>query len=73
MLYYFISYFQSKRHKIMVYECELGDLLRQKSIDPHFSDNKNFYSPIARFEPTIRGWEMGKLLIYGLIEMLKQE
>lgn len=27
-------------------------------IDPHFSDNKNWISPIARFEPTREGWEL---------------
>ena len=30
----------------------------QKSIDPHFSENKKFFSPIARFEPTLEGEEM---------------
>lgn len=42
--------------KIMVYECTLNDLLNQKLIDPHFCDNKDYFSPIARFEPTERGW-----------------
>ncbi len=42
--------------KILVFKCELEDLLKQKLIDPHFSDNKNFISPIARFEPTEEGW-----------------
>jgi hypothetical protein len=32
----------------------------QKIIDPHFSDNKNFYSPIARFVPTDDGWRMAE-------------
>ena len=35
------------------------DLIKQKTIDPHFSENKDFYSPIARFEPTEDGWDMG--------------
>ncbi len=42
--------------KIMVFNCKLRDLLKQKLIDPHFSDNENFISPIARFEPTEQGW-----------------
>lgn len=43
--------------KVLVFEkCRLEDLEKQKYIDPHFSDNKNFLSPIARFEPTQRGW-----------------
>ena len=32
-------------HKIMVYECCLNDLIKQKIIDPHFTDNKNYFSP----------------------------
>ncbi len=44
--------------KVLVFEnCKLINLLNQKQIDPHFSDNKKFLSPIARFEPTERGWE----------------
>jgi len=33
-------------------------LKKQGMIDPHFSDNKEMLSPIARFEPTPRGWKM---------------
>ena len=58
-------------HKIMIFECTYESLLKQMSIDPHFSDNPNFHSPIARFEPTKRGWEMGKLLVHTMIEILK--
>ena len=44
--------------KILVYEnVSLDDLKSQKSIDPHFSENKKYYSPIARFEPTEKGWK----------------
>jgi len=42
--------------KIMVYECTLDELMKQKLIDPHFCNNDNYFSPIARFEPTERGW-----------------
>jgi len=42
--------------KIMVYECTLDDLKKQKLIDPHFCNNRNYFSPIARFEPTKQGW-----------------
>jgi hypothetical protein len=45
--------------KILVYEgWQIKNLLAQKLIDPHFSENKNFISPIARFEPTDKGWSM---------------
>ena len=36
-------------------------------IDPHFSDNAQFHSPIARFVPTEKGWEMGKMLIERML------
>lgn len=43
--------------KILVYEnFTLFKLLQQGQIDPHFSDNSFLHSPIARFEPTERGW-----------------
>lgn len=43
--------------KILVYEnMTLPMLKKQKKIDPHFSENKEFKSPIARFEPTEDGW-----------------
>jgi hypothetical protein len=52
--------------KIMVYERNDGlnhiqSILRinEGALDPHFGVNPDFISPIARFEPTDRGWEMG--------------
>lgn len=42
--------------KILLFKCKLNDLKKQKLIDPHFSNNKKFISPIARFEPTIDGY-----------------
>lgn len=45
--------------KILVYKnTTLEDLIKQKSIDPHFSNNKKYKSPIARFEPTDEGLRM---------------
>ena len=45
--------------KILVFEdCNINMLTAQKLIDPHFSNNKSYYSPIARFQPTKKGWEM---------------
>jgi len=54
--------------KVLVFECRLNDLLNQKLIDPHFSENKNFISPIARFEPTKRGIDWAIDFITTLIE-----
>ena len=42
--------------KILVFKSTIEKLLKQKLIDPHFSENKKFISPIARFEPTKEGW-----------------
>jgi hypothetical protein len=56
--------------KIMLYEdATLVGLKRQKILDPHFSSNKKFHSPVARFEPTEYGWQMAQ----GLIKILKGE
>lgn len=55
-----IKYLDCKNYegmKILVYEnMTLLRLIKQKLIDPHFSENKEYASPIARFEPTERGW-----------------
>lgn len=52
--------------KILMFEnVSMAGLMGQKLIDPHFFPNNNnfkFKSPIARFEPTDRGWEMAKKL-----------
>lgn len=51
-------------NKILLYKgVDLTSLLSQGSIDPHFSENKNYYSPIARFEPTDNGWNMALSII----------
>lgn len=50
--------------KIMLYEgLKFSDLQSYKHWDPHFSNSEKFKSPIARFEPTLRGWDMGLLLM----------
>jgi hypothetical protein len=50
--------------KILLYKgVTLADFDRQGSIDPHFSENPKFASPIARFVPTQTGWEMGKCMM----------
>jgi len=47
--------------KILVFEGVTAKSLRgQKLIDPHFSKNSKYLSPIARFEPTDRGWKMAE-------------
>lgn len=53
--------------KVLVYDgVTLGQLHAQGSLDPHFSDNAERISPMARFEPTERGWALA-LQVAGLI------
>ena len=50
-------------NKILVFKgVTLKKLLRQKRIDPHFSRNKKYISPFARFEPTKEGLKFAKEL-----------
>lgn len=50
-------------NKVMVYKgCTLKDLKEQKLIDPHFSDVEEKFSPFARFEPTMYGWKIAKIV-----------
>lgn len=52
-------------NKILVYiNCTIDDLYTQGSIDPHFSDNENYISPIARFIPTDMGWKMAEFFVH---------
>jgi hypothetical protein len=55
-------------NKILVYNnLTMPELLKQKTIDPHFSNNKKFHSPFARFEPTKAGWKQAcKLAVFRL-------
>jgi len=41
--------------KVLVYDVDYENLLRQKEFDPHFSESRKLYSPIARFEPNEEG------------------
>ena len=50
-------------NKTLLYQgVELEQLKKQGSIDPHFAENKDYISPIARFEPTKKGWMLATLL-----------
>ncbi len=56
--------------KILVYDrgTTFNDLIQQGSIDPHFSENKDFHSPIARFVPTAGGMIMAKAFVNAMIK-----
>ena len=54
-------------NKILVYyNVALKELEQQGNIDPHFSENKKYFSPVARFFPTDAGWNMAIALAITL-------
>ena len=54
--------------KLLVYKgVSLSDIQNAKILDPHFCDNPDCMSPIARFEPTERGWEEATLYIRRMV------
>lgn len=54
--------------KILLYDhLSPNQFMSFKSVDPHFSDNTDYKSPIARFEPTDRGWRMAVLMAHTII------
>lgn len=57
-------------NKILVFEgLTLKSLIEQKLIDPHFFEGGGKYrSPIARFEPTERGWRMAERFVLAMAE-----
>jgi len=52
-------------NKILLFkDCEYDELNKQKSIDPHFAENKGYLSPFACFEPTQFGWDAACLIAH---------
>jgi hypothetical protein len=52
--------------KVMVYvNVTPEQLAAQTSLVPHFSADRGHLSPVARFVPTPRGWEMARLFAHG--------
>jgi hypothetical protein len=55
--------------KILIFkDIEIKDLIGQGIIDPHFSDNEEFYSPVARFVPTDEGMKMARKFCRAMME-----
>jgi hypothetical protein len=54
--------------KIMLFDkgVTVQDLFEQQLLDPHFCNEGHYIHPIARFEPTDRGWTMGIKLALDL-------
>jgi len=58
--------------KILVFkDVNVEQLEKQGSIDPHFGETKNYHWPIARFEPTDKGWSMAKDFVEMMAKMEK--
>jgi hypothetical protein len=52
-------------NKILLYRnTTWAKLEAQRTLDPHFSSNKKFFSPFARFEPTSFGWKTAVTLAH---------
>jgi hypothetical protein len=51
-------------NKILLYEnCTVNQLVAQGSLDPHFSENTDYHTPVARFAPTNEWWGRAKKMI----------
>jgi hypothetical protein len=55
--------------KVLLYDknVTVDQLTKQVAIDPHFSNNKKYISPVARFEPTDRGLMMARLMCENMV------
>ena len=53
--------------KILVYRADLREILKQKTLDPHFSESEQFLSPIARFVPTQEGSELSQRFCEAMV------
>ena len=51
--------------KILVYEVPREQLEGRKTLDPHFGD-KGDLAPVARFEPTDKGWNLARKFMEAL-------
>lgn len=60
--------------KILVYEGDVLHALYEQietvGLDPHFSEDKRYHSPIARFLPTGAGWRMATTFCDGMLGQL---
>jgi len=69
-----VNYTESENYegdKILVYgETDIDKILETNGnvLDPHFTDNQNVFSPIARFEPTKIGWKAAQVFCQAMSE-----
>jgi len=55
------------RKVLLFKDVKLQDLKKQKLLDPHFSENPKYFSPVARFEPTGLGLKMAQVLAHSMM------
>ena len=61
-------------HKILVFDSLTEEQIKLMPIlDPHFSKDSPHLSPIARFVPTEKGWDMAILFAIGMSATDKAE
>lgn len=62
-----VSNFEGR--KILVYQdTTVGFIESLANIDPHFSDNGDYLSPVARFRPTKEGWHQALLFTSDILK-----
>ena len=52
--------------KVAVYKTSLKELVEARVLDPHFQEERGPLVPVARFEPTSRGWKLAVSLVEEL-------
>jgi hypothetical protein len=53
--------------KIALYQASHSDLRAATKLDPHFQEARGPLVPVARFEPTACGWDLGMALIIQIV------
>lgn len=65
-----INYLDNKEfdgNRILVFkDCTIAELATQGTINPVFSEKKDFIYPIAMFRPDSNGWELAEAFVYTL-------
>ena len=56
-----------KGKKLLVFEAvSYNAISKLTALDPHFCDDRNHVTPIARFVPTVKGWNFARAFCKGV-------
>jgi hypothetical protein len=58
--------------KVLLYEASVDQVSKAKFLDPHFCESTKHLSPVARFEPTTRGWLAATTLAAALHQVTRK-